>query len=249
MDFPLVSIVIATYKSRHDHLGMALRSAIGQTWPQLEVVVTDDSPDDSLDEFVASFGDARLRYRRNAPPLGAAMNHWAAFRECHGEFIVVLNHDDSLEPTFVELLARPLIERPKVSLAFCDHWLMDESGKRLPSETQQNSARWGRASLAAGLHQPFSALVVNQTIPLAMAPSGGCELVQTAAATTVAATTLENYTRGLSAVQNFYAMLENPLELSPQQTFRIDIGGCAGMIAESQFTCFLKGTLTRPVVG
>lgn len=87
------------------------------------------------------------------------------------------------------------------------------------------------------------------TIPIAMAPGGGAELVQTAAATTVAATTLENYTRGLAAVQNFYPMLENPLELSPQQTFRVDIGGLGAMIAESQFTCFLKGTLTRPVVG
>jgi hypothetical protein len=96
------------------------------------------------------------------------MNHWAAFRECQGEFIVVLNHDDSLEPSFVEALVRPLIERPKVSLAFCDHWLMDESGSRLPTDTQQNSLLWGRASLAAGLHQPFPALVVNQTIPLAM---------------------------------------------------------------------------------
>jgi glycosyltransferase involved in cell wall biosynthesis len=168
MDFPLVSIVIATYKSRHDHIGFALKSAVGQTWPRIEVIVTDDSPDDALHAVVDSFTDARLRYRRNTPSLGVAMNHWVAFRECQGEFIVVLNHDDSLEPTFVEALVRPLIERPKVSLVFCDHWLMDESGKRLPSETQQNSVLWGRASLVAGLHQPFPALVVNQTIPLAM---------------------------------------------------------------------------------
>jgi len=87
------------------------------------------------------------------------------------------------------------------------------------------------------------------TLPLAMCPNGGAELVETAAATTVAATTLDNWTRGLSSVQNYYPMHENPIELSPQQTFRVDIGGCAAFAAESQFTCFLKGTLVRPVVG
>lgn len=168
MDCPLVSVVIATYRSRHDHIQMALRSALGQTWPRLEVIVTDDSPDDSLAAVVASFADARLRYRRNAPSLGVAMNHWTAFRECRGDFIVVLNHDDALEPAFVEMLIRPLIERPKVALAFCDHWMMDEAGVRMESDTENNSARWGRASLVAGLHQPFPSLVVNQTIPLAM---------------------------------------------------------------------------------
>jgi len=87
------------------------------------------------------------------------------------------------------------------------------------------------------------------TLPVAMCPNGGSELVETAAATTVAATTLDNFTRGISAVQNYYPTAENPIELSPQQTFRIDIGGCAAFAAETQVTCFLKGTLTRPVVG
>jgi glycosyltransferase involved in cell wall biosynthesis len=168
MDFPLVSIVVATYKSRHEHIRMALQSALGQTWPRLEVVVTDDSPDDSLAAVVASFADARLRYRRNEPSLGVAKNHWTAFRECRGEYVVVLNHDDALEPAFVETLIQPLIEHAEIVLAFCDHWLMDEAGRRMLFETEHNSARWGRASLVAALHQPFPSLVVNQTIPLAM---------------------------------------------------------------------------------
>jgi len=87
------------------------------------------------------------------------------------------------------------------------------------------------------------------TIQIQLAPNGGAELVETAAATTAAATTLDNWTRGLSSIQNYLPLAENPLELSPQQTFRVDIGACGAMIAASQFTCVLRGTLTRPIVG
>lgn len=87
------------------------------------------------------------------------------------------------------------------------------------------------------------------TVQIQMAPNGGAELVETAAATTVAATTLDNWTRGLASIQNYLPLAENPLELSPQQTFRVDIGACGAMIAATQFTCVLRGVLTRPVVG
>ena len=79
MSGPLVSIVIATYRSRHDHLRVAIGSALAQTMADIEVIVSDDSPDDALSGLVASFHDERLRYRHNAPALGVASNHWVSF--------------------------------------------------------------------------------------------------------------------------------------------------------------------------
>ena len=164
----LVSIVVATYRSRHDHLGAAIRSALDQSWQEIEVIVSDDSPEDSLRGFVAAFGDPRLRYRHNRPALGVARNHWVSFGEAKGEYIAVLNHDDWLAPAFVERLVGVLGKQSDAVIAFCDHWIVDESGRRLDDETHRNSAAWGRTTLAEGMHLPFVSLVGDQTIPMAM---------------------------------------------------------------------------------
>jgi glycosyltransferase involved in cell wall biosynthesis len=168
MQRPLVSIVIATYQSRHDHLAAALGSALGQSWTEIEVIVSDDSPDDALRSFVAGFADPRIRYRHNSPALGVARNHWASFKEAKGDYIAVLNHDDWIAPSFVERLAHVLRQQPEAVLAFCDHWVIDGRGRRLDDESIRNSAAWGRAQLADGMHKPFVGLVSSQTIPMAM---------------------------------------------------------------------------------
>lgn len=165
---PLVSIVIATYQSRRDHLSAAITSALGQTWKEIEVIVCDDSPDDSLRSWVQRFRDPRLYYRHNDPPLGVARNHWVAFHEARGEYVAVLNHDDWLAPTFVAQLAQALQQQPGAVLAFCDHWIIDVRGRRRDADTDRNSGAWGRAQLAPGMHRPFPALVTAQTIPMAM---------------------------------------------------------------------------------
>jgi glycosyltransferase involved in cell wall biosynthesis len=168
MSAPLVSIVMATYRSRHDHLRAAITSALAQSMGDIEVIVSDDSPDDALSEVVAGFRDERLRYRHNAPALGVARNHWVSFGEARGEFIVILNHDDLLEPRSVETLMQALCAKPHAVLAFADHWIIDADGQRMLADTDRNTQAWGRSELAAGLHQPFWGPVVRQSIPMAM---------------------------------------------------------------------------------
>ena len=168
MTQPLVSIVIATYRSRHDHLSAALNSALNQSWRHIEVIVSDDSPDDQVQAFARSFTDDRLHYRRNVPALGVAGNHWAAFAQARGEYLVILNHDDWLSPSFVACMVDVLEHAPQAVLAFCDHWIVDVRGRRLVEETERASQAWGRQALEPGLHRPFVKLVDQQSIPIAM---------------------------------------------------------------------------------
>jgi hypothetical protein len=168
MNHPLVTIVIAAYKSQPEYLSAALESAVCQTWHEVEIIVGDDSPDQTLREVVASFNDPRIIYRHNRPSLGVAKNHWTRFREARGEYIAVLNHDDCFAPTFLERLVTPLERHPGLALAFCDHWIMDAEGKILPEETEKVAAAYKRAQLSEGVHRPLFGLVVSQTIPLAM---------------------------------------------------------------------------------
>lgn len=165
---PLVSIVMALYKTRAEHLHMALCSALSQTHQNIEVIVADDSPDDRLRPLVASWGDRRVSYRHNRPALGVAVNHWRSLRVARGEFVVILNHDDWLAPVFLEFTLQALRQHEEAALAFCDHWVIDAQGHRQASQTERVSSQWGRSRLAPGLHTHLAPLVVSQTIPMAM---------------------------------------------------------------------------------
>ncbi len=168
MQTPLVSIVIAAYRSRAEHLSAAISSALSQTVQEIEVIVSDDSPDQRLRRLVESFRDPRVRYCHNAPALGVARNHWVSFGRAQGRYIAVLNHDDWLAPHFVERLVGVLEREPEATLAFCDHWVIDGAGRRLESESEHNSRAWGRSALAEGMHRPFERLLAEQVIPMAM---------------------------------------------------------------------------------
>lgn len=164
----LVSVVVTAYCTQPAHLRAALASALAQTHTELEIIVSDDSPDDTLRGLVQASADSRVHYRHNPQPLGVALNHARCLQESRGSFIAILNHDDVWTPSFVSDALAALEEHPSAALAFCDHDVIDAEGRHLPGLTDEVSARWGRSTLPAGLHRPFASLVVAQSIPMAM---------------------------------------------------------------------------------
>lgn len=96
---PLVSVVIPTY-NRSALVSSAVDSALGQTYPSVEVIVVDDGSTDSTQSRLAVYGD-RIRVVRqaNAGPA-AAMNRGVSL--ARGEFVSFLGSDDVYLPRFVE---------------------------------------------------------------------------------------------------------------------------------------------------
>jgi glycosyltransferase involved in cell wall biosynthesis len=163
---PLVSAITAAYRSDPAHLRATLQSALNQSYPNLEVVVSDDSPTDGLRTLVEELQDPRLRYFHNSPALGVAANHWRSFKRARGELIAILNHDDTYEPEFCERLVAPLVADTACAVAFCDHWIVDAAGQRLEAVTESASHRYGRASLSSGRHLPFMDLLACQAVSI-----------------------------------------------------------------------------------
>lgn len=91
---PKVSICIPTYK-QVDYLRKTLQSVVDQTFTDYEVVITDDSPDDSVEQLLKEFRFGnKLQYVKNAEPLGSPENWNAAIRLAKGDYIKILHHDD-----------------------------------------------------------------------------------------------------------------------------------------------------------
>lgn len=121
-DMPKVSICVPTY-GNPEGMKRLLASVKEQTFLDYEVVVTDDSPDDSVKNAALNAGIKNLRYVKNLQRLGASANWNEAVRQSCGAYIKMMHHDDWFASPdslarFVELLDRA----PGAALAFSGSW-------------------------------------------------------------------------------------------------------------------------------
>lgn len=112
-------------------VGEAVASALAQAGADVQVVIVDDgSTDGSTPEACDRLASDRVRviHQHNAGP-GAARNAGARLAET--EFIVFLDADDTLDPTFVAKLHTAMVEDPSgcgpVSHAYCQEVLTDQA--------------------------------------------------------------------------------------------------------------------------
>ena len=149
----LVSICIPTYK-RPDLLGAALASCFRQTYRPLEIVISDDSPDDrteTLVQGVTSEPDCEIVYRRNEPSLGQNENVNALFDLARGERLVLLHDDDILLPDAIERLRACWDVYPELVVAYGRFIIVSDDELPLPRETEATRRRYSQTSDKSGL--------------------------------------------------------------------------------------------------
>ena len=117
---PKVSICIPAYKNP-DGIKRLLESVFSQLYTDYEVIVSDDTRDDSvkcaIDQVQAATG--RVRYYRSASPDGAALNWNRAVSYAEGEYIKIMHHDDWFtDEKSLGKLASLLDDAPDADLAF-----------------------------------------------------------------------------------------------------------------------------------
>ena len=132
MNAPVVSVVIPAYNERH--FAEAFGSARAQTFADLEILVCDDSPGETIRGVVEAARDPRVRYERNAERRGFGGNFTHGFRSARGRMVKFLNDDDRLAPRCVEILAAVLEANPAVRLATSRRRVIDAAGQPLPDE-------------------------------------------------------------------------------------------------------------------
>ena len=113
----LVSICIPVF-NRARYIDETLRSALGQTYEPLELVVVDDGSRDDTVARVRSHADPRLRLYVNEHNLGMTGNGNRALALARGQLIKFLDSDDVLAPDCVTKMARFFMDDPAVGLVF-----------------------------------------------------------------------------------------------------------------------------------
>lgn len=119
---PKVSICVPAY-GNPEGIRRLLASIKEQDFTDYEVILTDDSPDDSVKAAALGAGMEGLHYHKNEARLGATGNWNEAVRRAKGEYIKMMHHDDWFSrPDSLGSFVKLLDDAPKAALAFCGSW-------------------------------------------------------------------------------------------------------------------------------
>ncbi len=93
----LVSIMIPTY-NQENYIGRAIESALAQTYPNLEIVISDDASTDQTEEIVKNYlNDPRVKYFRQGKNIGRVNNYRKnLYEQVSGQWVLNLDGDDYL---------------------------------------------------------------------------------------------------------------------------------------------------------
>lgn len=129
---PLISVVIPLYNTPLNFLKEIIDSLLNQSYGKFEVCLADGSSQDAVGAFIQKryHRDKRIIYKRLKENLGISMNTNAALEMASGEFIMLSDHDDILEPDALFEMVKALNEDPALDIIYTDEDKIDLDGKK-----------------------------------------------------------------------------------------------------------------------
>lgn len=132
--YPLVSILIPTY-NQTKYLREALESAINQTYPNIEIIIGDDSTNDEVENFIKLYlkKNNNIIYFKNQPhemDYGWE-NTKKLYNKSNGEYINYLFHDDVFVPTKIEKMMNYFLQYPNITLVTSVRQQITENGDKI----------------------------------------------------------------------------------------------------------------------
>jgi glycosyltransferase involved in cell wall biosynthesis len=100
---PLVSIGIPTYNRANGYLKQTIQSSLKQTYPNIEIIVSDNHSTDNTEEVVKGFNDNRIKYFRQSENIGMNNNFNFCVHKAKGEYFTLLPDDDLMDMDFVDV--------------------------------------------------------------------------------------------------------------------------------------------------
>jgi glycosyltransferase involved in cell wall biosynthesis len=112
---PRVSVIMPVYNAAST-IHTALQSVLGQTWPNMELLVVDDGSSDDTRAIVGNFArkDARVRLIRSRANRGTYVARNLALKDASGDFVTTHDADDWSHPLKIETQVQHLIRNPDV---------------------------------------------------------------------------------------------------------------------------------------
>lgn len=180
MNPPLVSVVINNYNYGR-FVGSAIESALGQTYPHVEVIVVDDGSTDDSSEVMARYGGRIIGLYQPNGGQAAAVN--TGFARCRGGITIFLDADDVLLPDIAGKIAAtfqgaPDLARVQYRLAVVDadgvptgEWIPAAYASMPSGDLRRNLAKFNNYAWWPPMSgHAFNASVLRRILPMPESP-------------------------------------------------------------------------------
>ena len=105
MSEPKITVIIPT-RERCDTLEKSLRTVTGQSYRDLQIIVSDNFSRDRTEHFVRSIKDERLKYINTGQRISMSANWEFALSHVDSGWVTIIGDDDGLLPESVSKVAR-----------------------------------------------------------------------------------------------------------------------------------------------
>jgi hypothetical protein len=124
----LVSVIIPAFNQAR-FVRQAVRSALDQTHPWVEVIVVNDGSTDDTGDVLREFAEVAMVTTVTQANAGLPAARNRGLTEARGEFVCFLDSDDFLASSHIERLLEPLAVDPALSMAYCDVQFVNAAGE------------------------------------------------------------------------------------------------------------------------
>jgi O-antigen biosynthesis protein len=131
---PTISVIVPVYNTPPAFIDEMVQSVLAQTYPHWELCLADGaSPAPHVRPVLERYAaeDPRIHVTFLAANDGIAGNTNAALELARGEYVALLDHDDTLAPFALYEVVRAINDRPDADLIYSDEDKLDETGRRV----------------------------------------------------------------------------------------------------------------------
>jgi glycosyltransferase involved in cell wall biosynthesis len=138
MTEPLVSICIPAYK-KPEYVIRAIQSIINQTYKNVEVIISDDSPNQDIKIAIQPYiSELNINYYHNKPALKSPINWNNALSKATGEFIMLLHQDDWFDSIqAISTFVVAFNSKQDVNFVFCKNTAIQPTGEKITLQAIQ----------------------------------------------------------------------------------------------------------------
>src|SRR5882757_3279723 len=90
-----ISLCVPTY-NRPETLKQLIHSFLKQDYRDKELIISDDTPNDSVEKLIKTYKNKSIKYFHNSPGLGFSQNLFKAIDHATGDYLIILGDDDVL---------------------------------------------------------------------------------------------------------------------------------------------------------
>lgn len=137
---PLVTVGIPTY-NRPKGLERTLQSILGQTYTNLQVIVSDNCSNDKevlliLQKYASQ--DSRVKYVVQEKNLSIVPNFQFLLDSATGEYFMWAADDDDWDANFIEVCVKAMEENKNIALSITDVKIFSENGESRPAKLNRS---------------------------------------------------------------------------------------------------------------